>query len=253
MKSECRYKSYKKNSEIRLHKFNGAYQIHESELSGLYSLKRSNVDGSSAETVRETITPWTRRLPYKPTKEERMSHSVSHFPFVKALTRDWPHHSDSGLTPAIHMVARDFCVGNTKSDDVLSILAMKEKPYQSAGVTVMHDMSATEFTVTTGTGFLDFWEYQKVMINCDQEQSTRRIAELFQEQRRSRQTTVNYKPKGSHQSREVVENVHFHLKALLRTMHFDPIDKTAVSVNVKSLWEPCVGETLRMEFNKVYR
>ena len=57
----------------------------------------------------------------------------------------------------------------------------------------------------------------------------RRIAELFQERRRSRRTIVNYRPKGSHQSRGVVENVHFHFKALLRTMRFDPIDKTAVS------------------------
>ena len=68
-----------------------------------------------AESVREMIRPWTRRLPYKPTKEERMSHSVSHLVFrdgcahyVKGLARDWPHHCDSGLTPAIHMVARDF-------------------------------------------------------------------------------------------------------------------------------------------------
>ena len=27
MKSECRYKSYKKNREIRLQKFNGVYQV----------------------------------------------------------------------------------------------------------------------------------------------------------------------------------------------------------------------------------
>ena len=88
-----------------------------------------------------------------------MSHSVSHLPFragcdhcVKGLTRDWPHHGDSGLTPANHVVARDFCVGNTESDDALAILAMKEKPYQSDCVTVVHDMSAIEFTVTTGIG-----------------------------------------------------------------------------------------------------
>ena len=56
----------------------------------------------------------------------------------------------------------------------------------------------------------------------------RRIAELFQERRRSR----------SHRSRGVVDNVHLHLKALLRTMRFDPIDKTAASVNVKTLLEP---------------
>ena len=103
---------------------------------------------------------------------------------------------------------------------------MKEKSYQSAGVTVMHDMSAIEFAVTTGTGYLDFWEYQEVRITCDQEQSMRRIAELFQERRRSRRTIVNYSPKGSHRSRGVVDNVHLHLKALLRTMCFDSIDKT---------------------------
>ena len=111
MKSKCRYKSYKKDRNIRLHKFNGVCQVHESELSGLYSLKRSNVDGSSAERVRETIRPWTRRLPYKPKEEERTSHSVSHSVlkagcahYVKGLARDWPHQYDSGLTPAIHMV-----------------------------------------------------------------------------------------------------------------------------------------------------
>ena len=252
MKSKCRYKSYKKDRKIRLHKFNGVCQVHESELSGLYSLKRSNVDGSSAESVRETIRPWTRRLPYKPTEEERMSHSVSHSVFkagcahyVKGLARDWPHQYDSGLTPAIHMVARDFCVTNTKSDDALTILVLKEKSYQSAGETVMHDMSAIEFAVTTGAGYLNFWEYQEVMITCDQEQSMRRIAELFQERRRSRRTIVNYSPKGSHRSRGVVDNVHLHLKALLRTMRFDPIDKTAASVGA------VVGETLGMEFNEV--
>ena len=245
MNSKCRYKSYEKDRKIRLHKFDGVCQVHESELSGLYSLKSSNVDGSPAETGRETITPWTRRLPHKPTDEERTSQSVSHLPFtagcdhcVKGLTRDWPHHSDSGLTPAIRMVALDLCVGNTKSDDASTILAMTEKPYQSAGVTVMHDMSAIEFTVTTGIGYLDFWEYQEVMITCDQEQSMRRIAELFQERRRSRRTIVNCRPKGSNRSRGVVDDVHLHLKALLRTMRFDPIDKTAASVNVKTLLEP---------------
>ena len=114
---------------------------------------------------------------------------------------------------------------------------MQEKPYQSAGVTVMQHMSAIEFAVTTGIGYLDCWEYQEVMTNCDQEQSMRRIAELFQEPRRPRRTIVNYSPKESHRGRGVVENVHFHLKAFLRTMRFDPIDKTEASVNVKSLLE----------------
>ena len=233
MKSKCRYKSYIKDRKTRLHKFNGMCQVHESELSGLF--------------CRETIRPWTRRLPYKPTEEERMSHSVSNSVFragcahhVKGLVRDWPHHYDSGLTPAIHMVARDFCVTNTKYDDALTILVMKEKSYQSAGVTVMHDMSAIEFAMTTGAGYLNFWEYHEVMITCDQEQSMRRIAELFQERRRSRRTIVNCSPKGTNRSRGVVDNVHLHLKALLRTKRFDPIDKTAASVNVKTLLEPCL-------------
>ena len=43
----------KKDREIRLHKFNSVCEVHESELSGLYSLKRSNVDGSSAECERD--------------------------------------------------------------------------------------------------------------------------------------------------------------------------------------------------------
>ena len=88
MKSECRYKSYIKDREIRLHKSKGVCQVHESELSGLYSLKRSNVDGSSAGTVRETITPWTPRLPYKPIEEERMSHSVSDLAFRAGCARN---------------------------------------------------------------------------------------------------------------------------------------------------------------------
>ena len=93
-----------------------------------------------------------------------MSHSVSHLPFragcahcVKGLARDWPHHSDSGLTPAVHMVAQDFFVGDTKSDDALAILAMKEKPYQSDCATVVHEVTIdhellvfTEVQVTNG-------------------------------------------------------------------------------------------------------
>ena len=41
-------------------------------------------------------------------------------------------------------------------------------------------------------------------------------------------------------------------QSTLRTMRFDPIDKTAVSVNVKNTVGAVVGETLRMEFNEVY-
>ena len=36
----------------------------------------------------------------------------------------------------------------------------------------------------------------------------------------------------------MVDNAHLHLKALLRTIRCDPIDKTAVSVNIKTLLEP---------------
>ena len=63
MKCECQYKSYNKNREKRSQKFSCVYQIHESDLSGLYSLKSSNVDGHLAETWRETITLSTRRPP----------------------------------------------------------------------------------------------------------------------------------------------------------------------------------------------
>ena len=58
---------------------------------------------------------------------------VSHLAFragcahcVKRVARDWPHHYDSGLTPAIHKLARDFCVTDIESDDALTILVMKE-------------------------------------------------------------------------------------------------------------------------------
>ena len=38
----------------------------------------------------------------------------------------------------------DFCFANTDSDDdVLTILAMKEKPFQSVGATVLPDKSAS--------------------------------------------------------------------------------------------------------------
>ena len=53
------------------------------------------------------------------------------------------------LTPAVHMVAGDFCVTNTKSDDALTISVMKEKPLQTTVVTVMHNMSFVEFAVIT--------------------------------------------------------------------------------------------------------
>ena len=55
------------------------------------------------------------------------------------------------------MVAMDLCFANTESDDdVLTILAMKERPLQSAGATVLPDTSASEFAVGTIIGYVDF-------------------------------------------------------------------------------------------------
>ena len=69
-----------------------------------------------------------------------------------------PHRSDYGPPPDIPMVAMDFDFANTESDDdVLTILAMNEKPFQSVGATVLPDKSASEFAVATIIGFLDFW------------------------------------------------------------------------------------------------
>ena len=83
---------------------------------------------------------------------------------------NWPHRNDCGPPPDIPMVAMDFCFANTESDDdVLTILAMKEKPFQSVGATVLPVESASEFAVATITGYLDFWGHQEVMIKCDQE------------------------------------------------------------------------------------
>ena len=80
------------------------------------------------------------------------------------------------------MVALDFCFVNTESDDdVLTILAMKEKPFQSVGATVLPDKSASEYAVATIIGYLDFCGHQEVMIKCGQEQSMKRIAELLRE------------------------------------------------------------------------
>ena len=106
-----------------------------------------------------------RRLPYKPTEDEIMAHSVSHLSFrawcshcVQGFTRDWPHHDDYGPPPDRPMVAMDFYFVNTGADDgVLTILAMKEKPFQSAGATVLPDKSASEFAVAKIIEYLDFW------------------------------------------------------------------------------------------------
>ena len=44
------------------------------------------------------------------------------------MARDWSHRSNYGPPPDIPMVAMDFCFVNTESDDdMLTILAMKEK------------------------------------------------------------------------------------------------------------------------------
>ena len=96
------------------------------------------------------------------------SHSVSHLPFrawcsdcVKELARDWPHRSEYGPPPDIPMVAMDFCSANTEShDEVLTILAIKEKPFQSFGATVPPDKSASEFAVATIIGYQDIWGHQ---------------------------------------------------------------------------------------------
>ena len=80
MENERRYKSYKKNREIPLHKYNGVYHVHESELSECPLGDSSNVDEPPAvtvrETTRETTMPWTRGFSHKYTENERMLQSV---------------------------------------------------------------------------------------------------------------------------------------------------------------------------------
>ena len=234
---------------IYLHKSNGVHHVRATALSELCPLGDQdprNYDAPPVEAVGEAHVPWTRRLSYKPTEDETMALSVSHLPFrawcphcVKGLARDWPHRSDYGPLPDIPMVAMDFRFVNTGADDdVLTILAMKEKPFQSVGATVLPDKTASEFAVATIIGYLDFWGHQEDMIKCDQEQSMKRIAELLLEWRRPRRTIVEYSPKGSHQSNRVVEKVHHHLEGLLRTMRSDLMEKTGVNVNVESHLAP---------------
>ena len=219
----------KNEREIHLHKSNGVYHVHASALSELCPPEdqdRRNDVGPLAEAVGEATAPWTRRLPYKPTEDESVSRETTCHS-VKRLARDWPHRSDCGPPPHIPMVAMDFSLINTESDDdVLTILAMKEKPFQSVGATVLPDKTASEFAVATTIDHLDFWGHQEVMIKCDQELSRKRIAELLQERPPPRRTIVEYSPKGSHESNGVVENAHYHLEGLLRTM-------TSVNVDVK--------------------
>ena len=75
--NERKYKSCKKNREIHLHKYNGVYHVHESELSKSCPLEDpSNVDEPPAVTVRERTMPWTRGFSHKYTEDERMVQSV---------------------------------------------------------------------------------------------------------------------------------------------------------------------------------
>ena len=88
------------------------------------------------------------------------------------------------------MGARNFCFTNTKSDDdVWTILAMKEKPFQFAGATVLAVRTVSKIAVTTIIGYLDCWDCQEVIIKCNQHQYIVRRAELLQG-RRPRGTTV---------------------------------------------------------------
>ena len=109
----------KNGREIPLHQSNGVYHVRASALSKLCPLEDQdprNDDAPPAGAVVEASVPWTRRLPYKPTEDEKMAHSVSHFPFrawcshcVIGLARDRPHRSDYGPPPDVPMVAMDFC------------------------------------------------------------------------------------------------------------------------------------------------
>ena len=77
MENERRYKSYKKNRQMPLHKYYGVYDDHESELSESCPLEDpSNVDEPPAVTVRETTMSWTRRFEHKYAEDERMLQSV---------------------------------------------------------------------------------------------------------------------------------------------------------------------------------
>ena len=119
-----------------LHKSNGVYHVRATALSELCPLEDQdprNDDAPPAEAVGEANVPWTRRLPYNPTEDESLAHSVTHLPFrawcshcVKGLARDWPHRRDYGPPPDIPIIAMDFCFANTESgDDVLTILAKR--------------------------------------------------------------------------------------------------------------------------------
>ena len=73
----------------------------------------------------------------------------------------------------------DICFANTEcDDDVLTILALKQKPFQSVGATVLPDTSASEFAVATIIRLPWLFGHQEVISKCDQEQSMKTIAEL---------------------------------------------------------------------------
>ena len=95
---------------------------------------------------------------------------------------------------------------------------------QSVGVATIPDLSTSVFVLAEGTGILDSWDHREVMIKCDQEQSLKSLAELFQEQRRPRS--------------RMVENTRYDLEGLVRTRRSDPIEGTGASINVESLLAP---------------
>ena len=192
MGKEGGHKVHKDGREVHLHKSNGVHHVHATTLSKLCPLEDLRYDdGLPAETAREVNLPWTRRLPYRPTEDERMSHSISHLPFrawcvpyVKGLARDWSHRGECGPQPDIPMDAKNFCFTNTESvDDVWTILAMREKPFQFAGATVLPVRTVSEIAVATIIGYLDCWDRQEVIIKCNQQQNMVRRAELLQGRR----------------------------------------------------------------------
>ena len=95
--------------------------------------------------MRHQQKQWARQKCAVDTKTSLLTHrrraNGSHLPLrawcshcVKGLARDWVHRSDYGPPPDIPMVAMDFGFANTESDDdVLTILAMQEKPFQPVG------------------------------------------------------------------------------------------------------------------------
>ena len=104
-----------------------------------------------------------------------------------------------------------------------TILAMKEKPFQFAGATVLPVKTVSKIAVATIIGYLDCWDRQEVIIKCKHQNMVRR-AELLQGRRRPRGTIVECILEGRRQSNVVVENAHHHLP-----------DNTDESVNVKPL------------------